>query len=164
MVLAANLSHAAIREGVRLGRVSLKFNNASDALVDLVATADGGSGASVRLGGTLAGLPRGTNVTLQATVETGFSIAPGHLRGGKGGLRRGGAAAAAAAETLQLVRNNEQTFTVPVPDALPFTFSVDVPLPDGGTDRWRAELHDAASGRLISMTNHVFLASSGPPA
>ena len=156
MVLAANLSHAAIAEGVRLGRISIKFDNASDSLVDLVATARGGSGASVRLGGTLAGLPRGTNVTLQATVGGG---------GGSPVLRRrlrGGAAATPM--NLQLVRNNEQTFIVPVPATLPFSFSVDVPLPDGGTDRWRAELHDASSDQIASMTNHVFLASAQPQA
>jgi hypothetical protein len=157
MVLAANLSHAAIAEGIRLGRISLKFDNASDSLVDLVATARGGSGASVRLGGTLAGLPRGTNVTLQATVGGGG--------GGSSGLRRrlrGGAVATPM--NLQLVRNNEQTFTVPVPATLPFSFSVDVPLPDGGTDRWRAELHDASTDQIASMTNHVFLASAQPQA
>ena len=138
MVLAANLSHAAIREGVALGRVALKFNNASDPLVDLVGTSSGG--ASVRVGGTLAGLPLGATVTLQATV-TASAV---------GGAGR-------PSMNLQLVRNNEQTVTVALPQALPFSYSVDVPLPDGGQDRWRAELHDAADDQIVCMTNHVFL-------
>ena len=62
---------------------------------------------------------------------------------------------------LQLVRNNEQTFTVPIA-SLPFSFNVSVPLPDGGQDRWRAEIHDTSNDQIVGMTNHIFLVAASP--
>jgi hypothetical protein len=147
-VLAANLSHAAIREGVANGRTMLKMNNASDPFVDIVATSTA-DGATVRVGGTLGGQPGGATVALSvsAWAAGGAQLPTRRLRGG-----------ASLALNLQLVRNNAVAFTVPVA-ALPFSFNATVPLPEGGTDRWRAELHDAAGDQIVSMTNHVFLPS-----
>jgi hypothetical protein len=147
-VLAANLSHAAIREGVALGRTMLKMNNASDPFVDIVGIVDG-SGVAARVGGWLSGLPEGSTVTLAVSIWAppararrlrGERVAPPHFY-------------------LALVRNNEQTYKIDVP-ALPFAFNVSVPLPEDGVDRWRAELHDNESNQILSMTNHIFLAIS----
>ncbi len=69
------------------------------------------------------------------------------------------AASSVTSYVLQLVRNNEVTFVANMTSD-PFTFAVTVPLPQAGTDRWRAEVHDAATGVLHTLTNHIFLPSS----
>ena len=61
---------------------------------------------------------------------------------------------------VQLVRNNEVTFTYNI-SGLPFSANVSVPLPEGGQDRWRAELHTVAGDVIVAMTNHVFLVAGG---
>ena len=152
-VLAANLSHGAIHEGVRLGRVVLKFDNASDPFLDLTATVDGGSEA-VRIGGTVSGGSAARNVTLAATVTPStHGVARRTLRGAP--------QLGPASLLLALVRNNEQTFTIDVPGggSVPFAFNVSVPFPQGGVDRWRAELHDTGTNQIVALTNHIFLPS-----
>ena len=113
---------------------------------DLVAARADGAGAPVRVGGTLPPQPLGVNVTLTATVTP-----PAR-------------AAGRAAFVLVLVRNNEATLSAAVGGGGPFSANWSVPLPDAGVDRWRAELHDASSDQIASMTNHVFLASAQPQA
>ena len=122
-VLAANLSHAAIREGVALGRTMLKMNNASDPFVDIVATS-AADGASARVGGTLGGQPGGAMVVLSVSAwAAGGALPPARrLRGG---------ASPALSMNLQLVRNNAVSFSVPVA-ALPFNFNATCCCPRRG--------------------------------
>ena len=171
MVLAANLSHAAILEGVRLGRVALKMDNASDPSVDLLAqpvstspangsALRGGSSSSksasdsdaVRVGGTLPVGTTGANLTAVITFPS---------------LPNGTAiVASAGAYCAVLVRNNEVWYSEASPagpsPASPWTLTLTVPAPLGGTDRWRLEVHEgpSAAGRLLSFTNHVFFPSA----
>jgi len=179
MVLAANLSHAGIAEGVRLGRTAVKMNNASDPNVDLwavPAAAAGGSdeggdgGAAVRVGGTL---PAGTRrVTFTATtVSAVVAAATAPIEGQQRRLRRQHGAPpppaaldgrADAPFTLVLLRNNAREFVVegvvpPLPPAAAFAYNVTVDAPIAGTDRWRAELRDGATGQLVVLTNHIFV-------
>ena len=161
MVLAANLSHAAILEGVKLGRTILKLNNASDPDVDFSASTTGSSGLTTTLvGGTV---PLGSKtVTLTATVDASNARARGpELQLGKRLLRGASSALSAAAPDvyLALVRNNEETFKLVI-SAFPFVFSVNVSAPIGGTDRWRAELHEATFGSLAVLTNHIFITAA----
>jgi hypothetical protein len=160
-VLAANLSHAGIYEGVKAGRTAVKMGNASDPYLDVIAT--GPDGVAVRLGGVVASPSSGT-VLLSITVTA--VLASPHPA------------------VLQLVRNNEVTLSAPVqwPASGVFLFNASVPFPLAGTDRWRAELHkplppssggsfsatprlrgaDAApAGDIVALTNHIFL-SAGP--
>lgn len=150
MVLAANLSHAGIREGVARGRTVVKLFNSSDPMVDLQAQVVGSPAQPiVRVGGTVSA-PSGASVRvwLNATVTL-----PATSNATNGWY-------------VALVRNNEQTFTSPVPavPGAPFTFSVQVPVPVGGRDRWRAEVHDGSSGSpgvMHTITNHIFIPAPG---
>jgi hypothetical protein len=179
MVYAANLSHAAIREGVALGRTVVKQFNALDPHVTLTATLltpSGDVGANVEpvmIGGTLRVPPKaaaatgggggGAMVLLNATVLLPpTTTIP---------TRALAAAMRAANRTstgpfyVALVRNNEQTFVADVPSGgnqEPFVFTVTVPLPMAGTDRWRAEVHEAATGTMTTITNHLFLPAPAP--
>lgn len=173
MVLAANLSHAAIREGVHLGRTVVKLFNASDMMVDLTATmvpsaAGFKSGACpvIRIGGTLQPSLRCANNAVKTstpglttvTVELNATVTPPTFRRGR--APHSVETAGGVQWYVALVRNNEQTFTANVTadgSAGPFVFSVTVPLPEGGTDRWRAEIHDAETGTMHAITNHIFL-------
>jgi hypothetical protein len=178
MVLAANLSHSAVFEAIRLGRTVLKMENSLDPDLDLFAfpaapqlnandkslrIAQDRLAAPVRVGGTV---PAGVcTITLLATVS--LSPAQRDRAEARGGL------------FLALVRNNEQTFATDVAfealtkvvtsnrtdgkviDKESFNFQVTVGAPLGGVDRWRAEVHDAEaapSGDLVlrTLTNHIF--------
>lgn len=166
MVLAANLSHAALREGVLLGRTYVKMDGAADPDVTFSAALAGGG--SVLPGG--AAPPGATGVNL--TVSLAASAAGARLgrAASRGGARRGGGSvrgvrgvigvrgAAPTTYTLVLVRNNEATASVPVP-GLPFDFALPVAAPLEGVDRWRAELH--AGGNLAVLTNHLFMPAEG---
>lgn len=160
MVLAANLSHAAIREALLLGRTALKMSSALDPMADLSAD-DGGPGGPVRVGGTLQ--PTGANVTLTATVTLPRNVSAAGLAAAEAhaGRRR---AAPGAVLQLQFVRNNAVWHTAlvaPSPGGAPVTVRLTVPVPLGGTDRWRAELHDVdAKAAIRSLTNHVFVSAA----
>jgi hypothetical protein len=179
LVLAANLSHAAIREGLMLGRTAIKMWSALDPSADLTAVLVNAQqpsqpvGAEVRVGGTVT-LPSTSRhlrstagggafaVNLTATVSLPSSNRVTDSARRSQALRAGRDLEAASSVTsyvLQLVRNNEVTFVANMTSD-PFTFAVTVPLPEGGTDRWRAEVHDAATGALHTLTNHIFLPSS----
>lgn len=157
MVLAANLSHAAIREGVALGRTVVKFWHATDWMVDMTAcyTADSrkalrahSSAACVsglaRVGATLSS-PSSSSAQVQLTATVTLpGVPPGGQPNGQ--------------YFLALVRNNEQWFRANITSA-PFTYNVTVPVPVAGTDRWRAEVHESLTGILHTLTNHIFLPS-----
>jgi hypothetical protein len=157
LVLAANLSHGALLEGVRLGRTAVKFYSPGDPSVDLTAAPAaapagalrGGRAAAaaapVRIGGTLQLRAPAALAVLTASV-TAAAVNP-----------------AAGPFTLQLVRNNEVTFSVAIA-ALPFRFNATVPAPLAGTDRWRAEVHDAATLTPRTLTNHIFLPAAAAAA
>lgn len=149
MVLAANLSHAAIAEGVRLGRTAVKMFNAQDPTVQFTAQLQGVPGGApvVVVGGDVA-TPATGSPTVQLNATTWI---PGTSN------------ATAGAYTLALVRNNEQTFTAPIPTGAggQWAFTVTVPVPIAGIDRWRAEVHDTASGTLHTITNHIFVPAVG---
>jgi hypothetical protein len=158
MVLAANLSQAGIYEGIKLGRIVLKFNNrTSDPDIDFIATLIDGD--IVRVGGTVVS-ETDAMITLTATVSAVvLSKQASHLRGKERSDRQGKIKSHLLSSStdyyIVLVRNNEQTFIMNVSQTLPFTFSVNVTVPIAGTDRWRAELHD--NTQLCVMTNHIFL-------
>jgi hypothetical protein len=134
MVLAANLSHAGIREGLGLGRTVVKFYNNSDPMVDLVATyipnnndnlndarslrkhkhaaasktsvVTTAAGTDTRIGGTLiAPSPTSGRVLLTATIEISAATTDDWPK---------------ASWYLAFVRNNEQTyvFNVTAADAV----------------------------------------------
>jgi hypothetical protein len=158
MVLAANLSHSAIVEGVRLGRTYIKLNNNSDPNVDFFALC-AGSGDKVLLGGTV---PIGTEsvtlsfeVTQSALASKNPHVAQRtHLRNSE---RSDRLLQDAGIYSYQLVRNNEITFSDVIP-SLPFSFNVTVPAPNGGIDRWRLEVHDQGTSKnLVVLTNHIFI-------
>ena len=160
MVLASNLSQAGIYEGVKLGRVVLKFNNrTSDPDLDLIAVNGDGEGEITRVGGTVVGATSTSCITLTTTVTDVMVSSALYLRGkGRGkGNRRGRLNSHTTTSNyyIALVRNNENTYVMNVTDTLPFSFSVNVTLPIAGTDRWRAEIHDES--QLCVMTNHIFL-------
>lgn len=187
MVLAANLSHAALREGVALGRTAVKMFNALDANADLTATVVAQSpvealpaavklrgkngrpasslpasaqSVATRVGGTV-GLPSASaRVALTATVSLPSPALreAALVRLAEEAQRRGTPMPRTGSEQLYvaLVRNNEQTFVANVTSD-PFTFSVTVPQPQAGIDRWRAEVHDGATGVLHTITNHIFV-------
>jgi hypothetical protein len=134
LVLAANLSHAAIVEGIRLGRTVVKMHGPTDPMVVLTVACGAGSTATV--------------------VQVG-----GWCIGG-GGIVSITVSTAAAPTHLHLLRNNGVTFTVYVPaHQSNFVVQETIAAPvDGGVDRWRAELRDSPTRddpRVI--TNHVFI-------
>lgn len=160
MVLAANLSHAAVREGVSLGRTVVKMWHATDWMLDLTACySSSGSGKgrrlrsaasaacaseSVRIGSSLA-VPSSTSAQVQLTATVTL---PGLPSGGQ----------PSGQYFVTLVRNNEQWYRANITTA-PFSYNVTVPVPVAGTDRWRAEVHESVTGLLHTLTNHIFLPS-----
>ena len=162
MVLAANLSHAAIHEALTLGRTALKMSSALDPMADIILVEDGGTSGVVRVGGSLFAAP-GVNVTLTVTMSLPRNVSKVGLAAAVSRSRR--APAAAASLQLQLVRNNEVWYTQLVslpPGGAPVNVTVSAQVPQGGTDRWRAEVHDAGTdGVLRTMTNHLFVVAAG---
>lgn len=163
LVLAANLSHAAIREALLLGRTALKMASALDPGVDLVAQEAAGGAAAVRVGGTLTTGAPGIDVNLTATVTLPRNVSAAGLAAA---VARAGRAPAAPGAMLQLqfVRNNavwHSVLVAPAPGGAPVSVSISVPAPAGGTDRWRAEIHDVGTeAAMRSLTNHIFISAT----
>lgn len=186
MVLAANLSHAAVREGVALGRVVVKMFNDLDPMVDLtaaLATAEAGgadhlqaharqsaalrqrshAGRKQRDSAPAADEPTRVGGTLRApstnsrvTLTATVSVPAAAADARTSNDRR----LTGAGFYLALVRNNEQTFVANITGS-PFSFNVTVPVPIAGVDRWRAEVHDAGDGTMHTISNHIFLPAIG---
>jgi hypothetical protein len=161
MVLAANLSHAAIREALLLGRTAIKMASALDPMVDLTASLSTGGGAS-RVGGTLVALTRESNVSLEITVTLPRNTTTAGVTAARS--RSGGRVPTApgAAVQVQFVRNNEvfHRENIVLLDASS-TVQLSAPVPWSGTDRWRAEVHDLGEdGTLRTLTNHIFVVSA----
>ena len=121
MVLAANLSHAAISEALRLGRIVLKMENFLDPDLDLlaypVASVSGGRGGNrwinlaphfsatvvpVRIGGTISQAYCRVNFTATVALSA-QQLKVAETRGGY---------------YLVLVRNNEQTLLQDIPSVV----------------------------------------------
>ena len=134
MVLAANLSHAAVLEGVAAGRTVVKMYGPKDPMVVLQCTCDGDGGGVVDVGGWCVG-----GGTLTATVTT-----------------------TDAGTVLTVLRNNGVEVTVRVPAASSaFEWSMGVVPPPGGVDRWRVELRDDGALTPRTLTNHIFVTQQG---
>jgi hypothetical protein len=130
LVLAANLSHSAIIEGVQLGRTVVKMYGPNDPMV--VFQCNSSVAGLVDVGSACPGA-----VSLVATVSTPPTMGT----------------------VLTVLRNNAVMFEVTVPPDTPsFPWSENVTPPVGtAPDRWRAELRDAGSYLPRTLTNHVFV-------
>ncbi len=161
MVLAANLSHAAIREGLLLGRTVLKMASALDPMADVTATLS--NGESARVGGTLVAPSIDTNVTFEVIVSLPSNVTVAGLAAAVMHARR---RAAAPGDVLQVqfVRNNavyHREDVVVTAGGSSQVVRLTAPAPSSGTDRWRAEVHDmGADGKLRTLTNHIFIVAT----
>jgi hypothetical protein len=174
MVLAANLSHPAVIEGVSLGRTVVKMFGSSDPMVELTASTES---VSSHVGSVLVAAVGQHNVTLTTRVTLPPPRPPlGHsgiATATMGGLEAPDVdeepmrSAAAQGYTLALVRNNANEYMVSVEFVNGvFEFTVSVLVPTAGIDRWRAVLHAGSSfdgtgastvGAPHTITNHVFV-------
>jgi hypothetical protein len=151
LVLAANLSHAAILDGIALGRTVIKMYGPDDPMV-----------------------------TLQCLPDTPAPEDDGNNPVEVGGWCVGGGVLLASVSTtpvsgtfLCLLRNNAVVATVVVPSNCTefpaWNASVAAPA-DGSVDRWRAELRDNAPGDPAAvvpdaprtLTNHIFVSARAP--
>jgi hypothetical protein len=142
MVFAANLSHAGIIEGVRLGRTVVMFRSRTlDPMLEFTANCPGTNG-TLHVGGFCAPTP-GQPVTMFVRVSFDF------------------ATVGAPIEVRLLVNNAVQYRWPGIASPTSFSVTVNAPL-DGSVDRWRAQAHDGTSGTIRTMTNHMFVAQSQP--
>jgi hypothetical protein len=157
MVLAQNLSHDAIYEGIKSGRTVVKMECYLDPDLDLIAVPFSDSGlheaTTVRVGGFVRTHP---TVSLTAFVQERRSRfqANQHHENDQFSSNK------TTSMYVVLVRNNEETITRDIVyenGTNAFNFTVVVPAPISGTDRWRAEIHDKSSGILRTITNHIFI-------
>jgi hypothetical protein len=135
MVLAQNLSHAAILEGVALGRTVVKMYGPKSPMVHFqcVCNASAAGGGVVEVGGWCVG----------------------------GGFLLASVTTTDADTVLTVLRNNAVTVQVQVPaGSFNFTWSAPVSPPvDAGADRWRAELREPGlfPQQPHTLTNHIFV-------
>lgn len=171
MVLAANLSHAAVIDGVRNGHTVVRMYGPTDPMVvltarDAVAAGRGATAAVAQAGDYLCPAPRARAAlrgptAASVTLDVSVTFPTGARDAGEGNSNF----------TLVLVRNNADTYSVPVPGVAPLSYNVTVPAPTAGTDRWRAEvrsgswLGEAVQVRRV-ITNHLYVpaATSAPAA
>jgi hypothetical protein len=158
LVLAANLSHAGIIEGLRLGRTVVKLYGPDDPMVHLSCAC----AAKPEISSASAVPKKHLREENRAAV---FVEVGGWCRGAGGGtLTALVTTHGRSPTTLTVLRNNAVTAQVQVPaGAVDWKWTMAVlPPADGGPgsppDMWRAELRDnAASRKPRTLTNHIFL-------
>lgn len=140
MVMAANLSHGAILEGVRLGRTAVKMFGPADPMVTLTAT---GSGAR-RLRSRAVTAQVGDMMTLSSASALLVAEVTGVSANMTGNC------------SLVLLRNNAVEVSTTI-NSSSMTYNVTIVVPTAGTDRWRAEVRAGAPSVPHVITNNLYI-------